>query len=378
MRIEENVTTSNHDSPDSAEFLVIERPAGFGLKRPSVSDRNWTRCCRPSFYREGIMRFLLKCFAVGVLAGLIPPLHAQDYPNRPVRIVAPFAPGGASDVWARILSPKLYERWGQTVLVENRVGASGNLGAEYVAKSSAADGYTLLMAGNTHAIGMSLFKNLRYDLEKDLAPITAVVTFSSVIVVNPALPVKTVKELIALARARPGELDFGSPNVGSANHLAMELFKIMAKVRMVHIPYKGGSGQMVGDLIGGHVPLASIGIPVAIAYVKAGRLRPIAVTGPRRSNLLPEVPTVSEAGLPGFNITSWDGVFAPVALPGDLVTKLNRDIVAVLGAADMKDRLASLGADAAPMSPEAFGRYVREEIAKWATLVKESGAKVDD
>ncbi len=324
------------------------------------------------------MRFKLECLVVGVLAGLIPPLFAQDYPNRPVRIVAPFAPGGGSDVWARILSPKLYERWGQTVIVENRVGASGNLAAEYVAKSAAADGYTLLMAGNTHAIGMSLFKNLRYDLEKDLAPITAVVSFSSVIVVNPALPVKTVKELIALAKARPGELNFGSPNVGSGNHLAMELFKLMAKVNMVHVPYKGGSGQMVVDLIGGHVPLASIGIPIAIAYVKAGRLRPIAVTGPQRSNLLPGVPTVSEAGLPGFNITAWDGVFAPVALPRDLVAKLNRDIVAVLGAADMKDRLASLGADAAPMSPEAFGRYVREEIAKWATLVKESGAKVDD
>ena len=324
------------------------------------------------------MRFLLEWLALGVLAASIPPLFAQDYPSRPVRIVAPFAPGGGSDVWARILGPKLHERWGQAVIVENRVGASGNLAAEYVAKSTAPDGYTLLMAGNTHAIGMSLFKNLRYDLEKDLAPITAAVTFSSVIVVNPALPVKTVRELIALAKSRPGELNFGSPNVGSANHLAMELFKIMAKVKMVHIPYKGGSGQMVVDLIGGHVPLASIGIPIAIAYVKAGRLRPIAVTGLKRSNLLPQVPTVSEAGLPGFNITSWDGVFAPVDLSRDLVTKLNRDIVAVLGTAEMKDRLASLGADAAPMSPEAFGRYVREEIAKWAKLVKESGAKVDE
>jgi tripartite-type tricarboxylate transporter receptor subunit TctC len=219
---------------------------------------------------------------------------------------------------------------------------------------------------------------VRYDLEKDLAPITAVVTFSSMIVVNPALPVKTVNELIALAKARPGELNFGSPNIGSANHLAMELFKIMAKVNMVHIPYKGGSGQMVGDLMAGHVPLASIGIPVAISQVKAGRLRAIAVTGAKRSALLPGVPTVSEAGLPGFNITSWDGVFAPIGLPRDLVTKLNGDIVAVLGAAETKDRLAALGAEPAPMSPDAFGRYVREEIAKWAKLVKESGARADD
>ena len=324
------------------------------------------------------MHFFLKCFAVAAFTGLLPPVFAQDYPNRPVKIVAPFAPGGGSDVWARTLSPKLYKRWGQTVIVENRVGASGNLAAEYVAKSVAPDGYTLLMAGNTHAIGMSLFKNLRYDLQKDLAPITAVVTFSSMIVVNPSLPVKTVKELIALAKARPGEINFGSPNVGSANHLAMELFKIMAKVNIVNIPYKGGSGQMVVDLIAGHVPLASIGIPVAISHVKAGKLRAIAVTGTKRSPLMPAIPTVSEAGLPGFNITSWDGVFAPLGLPNRLVTKLNSDIVAVLGEADTKERLASLSAEPAPMSPEAFRRYVRDEVAKWGKLVKESGARVDN
>ncbi|MEK6592672.1 MAG: tripartite tricarboxylate transporter substrate binding protein [Pseudomonadota bacterium] len=323
------------------------------------------------------MRFLLKVFVAAVLTGVVLPVFAQGYPNRPVRIVAPFAPGGSTDVLTRIVGQKLNGRWRQTVIVDNRVGASGNIGAEHVAKSSAADGHTLLMAGSPHAIGVSLFKNLRYDLEKDLAPIGAVAMFPNLLVAHPALPVKTVKDLIALAKARPGELNFGSPNIGSPNHLAMELFKTMAKVNMVHIPYKGGSGQMVGDLVAGHVQLASMGFPPAIPQVKAGKLRAIAVTGAKRSPLLPEVPTVSEAGLPGFDVSSWYGVFAPMGLPRDLVTKLNGDIVAILGEADLKERLASLGAEPMPMSPEDFGHFVREEVAKWAKVVKESGAKAD-
>ena len=323
------------------------------------------------------MRFLLKVFVAAVLTGVVLPVFAQGYPNRPVRIVAPFAPGGSTDVLTRIVGQKLNGRWRQTVIVDNRVGASGNIGAEHVAKSSAADGHTLLMAGSPHAIGVSLFKNLRYDLEKDLAPIGAVAMFPNLLVAHPALPVKTVKDLIALAKARPGELNFGSPNIGSPNHLAMELFKTMAKVNMVHIPYKGGSGQMVGDLVAGHVQLASMGFPPAIPQVKTGKLRAIAVTGAKRSPLLPEVPTVSEAGLPGFDVSSWYGVFAPMGLPRDLVTKLNGDIVAILGEADLKERLASLGAEPMPMSPEDFGHFVREEVAKWAKVVKESGAKAD-
>lgn len=323
------------------------------------------------------MRFLLKVFAVAALAGWVAPVVAQGYPNKSVRIVAPFSAGGSTDVLTRIVSLKLYERWGHTVIVDNRVGASGNIGAEYVAKLSAPDGYTLLMAGAPHAIGVSLFRSLRYDLVKDLVPISAVATFPSVIVVHPSLPVKTVKDLIALARARPGELNFGSPNIGSPNHLAMELFKTMAKVNMVHIPYKGGSGQMVGDLMAGQVQLASMGFPPAIPQVKAGRLRAIAVTGAKRSPLLPEVPTVSEAGLSGFEVSSWYGLFGPAGLSKDIITKVNGDTAALLALADVKERLAGLGAEPAPMSPEEFGRYVRGEIAKWAKVVKESGAKVD-
>jgi tripartite-type tricarboxylate transporter receptor subunit TctC len=302
---------------------------------------------------------------------------AQDYPTKTVRMIVPFAPGGATDVLARIVSQKLYDRWGQIVLADNRVGASGNIGAEFVAKSAAPDGYTLLVAGAPHAINMSLFKNLRYDLAKDLTPISAIASFPSLIAVHPSVPVRSVKELVALAKARPGQLNFGSAGNGSPNHLSMELFKTMAKVDMTHIPYKGGSGQMVSDLIAGQVQLASMGLPPAMPYVKSGRLRVIAVTSAKRSPMLPEAPTVAESGLPGYEVTSWYGVFAPPGLAKDLVAKLNGDVVAILGVADLKDRLASLGAEPLPMPADDFGRYVRADIAKWAKVVKESGAKVD-
>ena len=302
---------------------------------------------------------------------------AQDYPSRPVRMVAPFAPGGATDVLTRIVSQKLYDRWGQTVIVDNRVGASGNIGAEFVAKSAAPDGYTLLMAGAPHAINMSLFRNLRYDLARDLAPVSAVATFPSLIALHPSLPARSVKDLIALARSRPGQLNFGSAGNGSPNHLSMELFKTMAKVDMTHIPYKGGSGQMVTDLLAGQVQLASMGLPPSMPYVKAGKLRAIAVTSTKRSPLLPDVPTVAEAGLPGFDVSSWYGVFAPLGLSRELLTRLSGDIVAILGTPDMKERLASLGAEPAPMTPDEFGRFVQDEIAKWSKVVKESGAKID-
>jgi tripartite-type tricarboxylate transporter receptor subunit TctC len=316
-----------------------------------------------------------------VLLASIAVASAQDvssnYPTKTVRMIVPFAPGGATDVLARIVSQKLYERWGQIVLADNRVGASGNIGAEFVAKSAAPDGYTLLVAGAPHAINMSLFNNLRYDLARDLAPITSIAAFPSLIAVHPSVPVKSVKELIALARARPGQLNFGSAGNGSPNHLSMELFKTMAKVDMTHIPYKGGSGQMVSDLLAGQVQLASMGLPPAMPYAKSGRLRVIAVTSSKRSPLLPDAPTVAESGLPGYEVNSWYGVFAPPALSKELVAKINADVVAVLGNAELKERLASLGAEPQPMSPDEFGRFVRDDIAKWAKVVKESGAKVD-
>lgn len=312
--------------------------------------------------------------ATSLLAAV--PAAAQTYPARPVRLIAPFAPGGATDVLARLAGQKLGERWGQSVIVENRVGAGGHIGSE-LASRAAPDGYTLLVAGTPNAIGMSLYQKLGYDFAKDLAPANRIATYPSAIVVHPSLPAKNVKELIALAKSRPGQLNFGSAGVGSPNGLALELFKTMAKVSMVHIPYKGGSGQMVTELIAGQVQLASIGLPPAMPYVSSGRLRVIAVTGMTRSALLPNTPTVNESGLPGFDVTSWYGIFGPAALPKDIVAKLNSDVAAILGTQDLKDRLATLGAEPGSMSTEAFARYVREEISKWAKVVKESGATPD-
>jgi tripartite-type tricarboxylate transporter receptor subunit TctC len=319
-----------------------------------------------------ILRFSLLCL-LPIFAAYA---TAQDFPKKSVRVVAPFSPGGATDVLARLVGQKLGERWNHNAMIDNRVGAGGHIGADYVAKSTA-DGYTLLVAGTPHAIGASLYRKLTYDMVKDLTPINRFATYPSAIVVHPSLPVKDIKGLIALAKARPGELNFGSAGSGSPNHLAMELFKSMGKVKMVHIPYKGGSGQMVGDLLAGQVQLASIGLPPAMPFVKAGRLRVLAVTGAKRSPLLPDEPTVSEAGLPGFDVTSWYGMFAPSGLPADILKKLNEDIAAVLATSDVGKRLASLGADPAPLSPDEFGSFVRAEIEKWAQVVKESGAKVD-
>jgi tripartite-type tricarboxylate transporter receptor subunit TctC len=313
----------------------------------------------------------LTCLALGTAAG------AQDYPSRVVRMVAPFSAGGSTDVLTRITAAQLSERWGQSVVVENRVGASGRIGAEVVAKQSAPDGYTLLVAGAPHAIGVSLFRKLSYDLAKDLVAIANIATFPSVIVVHPSMPVKSVKDLIGLARRRPGEINFGSPNIGSPNHLAMELFKTMAGIDLVHIPYKGGSGQMMGDLLGGQVQLASMGFPPAVPQIKNGRLRALAVSSLKRSPILPDVPTVHESGLRGFEVSSWYGIFAPVATPKQVVAKVNADMQAILASADMKAKLAPLGAEPAPTSPEDFARFVRADIDKWAKVVTASGAKAD-
>jgi len=287
----------------------------------------------------------------------------------------PFSPGGSTDVLARIVGQKLTERSGQPVIIENRAGAGGNIGADQVAKS-APDGYTLLLGGVPHAISASLYPKLAYDLARDLAAIAEIASFPSAIVLHPSLPANSVKELIALARARRGQLSFGSAGNGSPNHLALELFKTMAGVDMAHVPYKG-SGQLIGDLLAGQVQLASMGTPVALPHVQSGKLRAIAVTGAARSSLLPDVPTVSEAGLPGFDVTSWYGVFGPAGLPAGIVAKLNSQIGSAVTAPDVRERLAALGAEPSVKAPEEFSRYVRQEIAKWAKVVKDSGAKAE-
>ncbi|MDB5862427.1 MAG: hypothetical protein JWO70_233 [Betaproteobacteria bacterium] len=300
---------------------------------------------------------------------------AQEYPSKPIRLVAPFAPGGGSDILARVIGQKMTERYGHAVLIDNRTGAGGNIGAEIVAKAPP-DGYTLLMGGVPHAISLSLYKKLGYDLTKDLAPVAMVATFPSAIVLHPSLPAKSVKELIALARAQPGQLNFGSAGNGSPNHLVLELFNTMARVKMTHVPYKG-TGQMVIDLVAGQLQLGSMGFPTALQHVKTGKLRVIAVTSAKRSPLLPEVPTVAETGLPGFDVTSWYGIFGPPALSPDIVNKLNPEVGTMATAPDVKERLAQLGAEPAKLTPEEFGRYVKGEVARWAKVVKESGARLD-
>jgi tripartite-type tricarboxylate transporter receptor subunit TctC len=300
---------------------------------------------------------------------------AQDYPAKPIRMVAPFAPGGGSDILARVIGQKMTERYGHAVLIDNRTGAGGNIGAEIVSKAPP-DGYTLLMGGVPHAISMSLYKKLGYDLTKDLAPVAMVATFPSAIVLHPSLPAKSVKELIALARAQPGQLNFGSAGNGSPNHLVLELFNTMARVKMTHVPYKG-TGQMVIDLVAGQLQLGSMGFPTALQHVKTGKLRVIAVTSAHRSPLLPEVPTVAETGLPGFDVTSWYGIFGPAALSPDITNKLNAEVGTMAMAADARERLAQLGAEPAKLTPDEFGRYVKGEVARWAKVVKESGARLD-
>lgn len=316
------------------------------------------------------VRFVFSC----VLMGLAFWSAAQEYPSKPVRVIDPFSPGGATDVLARVVGQKLTERLGQSFLVENRAGGGGHIGADLVVKSPP-NGYTLLVAGVPHAIGMTLYRKLPYDMAKDLAPITQLATFPSLIVVHPSLPVKSVRELLALAKARPGELNFGA-NPGSPNHLAMELFNSMGKVKMVHIGYKG-AGPVVIDLLAGQLHLASLGVPTVLPQVQAGKVRVIAVTSTARSPLLPAVPTVSESGLPGYDVSSWYGMYSAAGTPGAIVTKLNAEIAAALKAPDVLERLSSLGAQPAPTSPEELGRITRDEIKKWGKVVQESGARVD-
>ena len=260
---------------------------------------------------------------------------------------------------------------GQPVVVETRAGGGGNIGTEYVVKSPP-DGYTIMIGGLVLAINQSLFRNIGYSLATDLTAIAQVATYQSMIVVHPSLPVKSMKELIALARAKPGALNFGA-SPGSPNHLGMELINVMAGVKMVHVGYKG-SGPVLTDLIGGHLHCASVGFPGATAHVTSGRLRALAVTGRQRSPLLPDLPTVAEAALPGYNVSSWWGVFGPARIPPDIVGKLSTEIRGLMDTDDTRTRLAVVGTDVETSTPEEFGRLVRSEIPLWAKVVKASGA----
>ena len=302
---------------------------------------------------------------------------AQGYPSKPIRMVVPYPPGGPLDIMARAIGQKLAEAWGQPVVVENRAGAGGNIGADLVAKSPP-DGYTLLMgAVATHAINPTLYGHVPYDPVKDFLPVALVAQVPNILVVNPSVSAVTVKDLIELARARPGTLNFGSGSTGSTGHLAGELFNIMAGVKMVHIPYKGGAPAMA-DLLAGQVQLMFDNLANALPNVRAGRLRALAVTTLARSPALPELPTIAESGLPGFDLTTWFGVMAPAGTSPEIVARLNAEIVRDLNAKDMRERLEKMGAGVpANNTPEHFAAFIRDEAAKYAKVVRESGAKVE-
>ena len=309
----------------------------------------------------GIASFLLLGFSA----------FGQDaYPSRPVRIVVPFAPGGSTDIFARLIGERLAAALGQPVPIENRAGAGGNIGADAVAKA-APDGYTLLMATTgVMAINNALYKSMTYDAAKDLEPVIFVASISNVLSVPAELPAKSVKELIALAKAKPGSLTFASSGAGSSTHLSAELFKSMAGVEIEHVPFKG-SGQALVDVIAGRVSMIFDNMPSALPHIKSGKLRALGVTGLQRSSALPEVPTIAEAGVPGYDSLSWSGIAAPAGTPKETIARLNRAIDAILASAEMRSKLADQGGEAIGGPPERFGSHIRAEREKWGRLIRE-------
>lgn len=308
--------------------------------------------------------------------GLAAAATAQSYPTRPVRVVIPFSPGGAADVPGRVLTQRLSEGLGQQVVVDNRPGVGSAIGAEHVAKSPP-DGYTLLMISNTHFVTAALHKKLAYDALNDYSPVTQVTSAPNVIVVHPSLPVKTVKELIALAKAQPGKIDYASSGNGSTQHLTGALFSKMAGIEMTHIPYRG-SGPVTADLLGGQVMVAFPGIAGMLPHIKSGKLRVLAVTGAKRSPELPNVPTVAEAGVKGYEMTAWFGIAGPKGMPRDIVVKLHGELLRILKNPDFQQAMRNAGQEVAwQETPERFGEFMRAESAKWARTVQLSGATVN-
>jgi tripartite-type tricarboxylate transporter receptor subunit TctC len=301
-------------------------------------------------------------------------LAADPYPTRPIRMIVGFAPGGGTDLTARPVAQKLSDLMGQLVIVENRPGAAGNIATEQVARA-APDGYTLLMGTIAAlAINPGLYGDLRFDPETDFAPVIQVVDATNVLVLHPSVPAGTVKELIDLARQK--SLSAGSSGIGATGHLSIELFNLMAGVKLVHVPYKGG-GPAMSDLVGGQVHLVFATAASAIPHIKSGRIKGIAVTTAKRSSLLPELPTISEAGLAGFDANNWYGLVAPAKTPRAIIDQLNAEVTKILNMPDVRTTLLTQGLDPAPGTPEQFGAYIKSERAKWAKVIKESGAKAE-
>jgi len=315
--------------------------------------------------------------AVIVLLGamIAHPVNAQGFPNRPVRVIVPYPAGGTTDIVARVVAQKLSSVWGRQVIIDNRAGAGGNIGKEIAARS-APDGYTLLMSGVSYAINPSLYKKIPYNPQTDFLPITQIASTPQILEVHPSLPVRSVKELIALARSKPGELFYGSAGSGTTLHLSAELFNSMAKVKMTHVPYKGVTAALA-DLMSGQVQVVIDSQPSSLPHIRSGKLKALAVTSAKRAVALPELPTLAEAGVAGYEATSWYGAFAPAGTPPDVMKKLESDLVALLKTQDLQGQLLAQGAEPIGNTAEQFADVLKGELAKWAKVVQSSGARVD-
>lgn len=305
------------------------------------------------------------------LTSLATAAHAQDYPTRPIRLIVPFAPGGTSDLVGRMVGAKIGEGVGQTVVVDNRAGAGATIGTHLAAKAPA-DGYTLIVSHVGLAFNETLYSNLPYSAVKDLAPIARIGSTPNAVVVKNALPVKTMKEFIALAKKEPGKLDYGSAGVGSTGHLSVALLEYVAGVKFNHVPFKGG-GPSMNATVAGQVHFAIPAFPTAVPHVKAGRIRMLAVTGAKRSPIMPDVPTVAEAAVPGYEYDAWFGIFAPAGTPKAIISRLNQVIVKALEMPDLREQLARAGLDPEPSTPDELGKILRADTAKWAKIIKAAG-----
>jgi len=324
--------------------------------------------CLPAAWQ---MRMTLAAIGVGIIPAwqAVAADTAPAFPARPVRWIVPFPPAGSIDLVGRVVGQKLYETWGQQVIIDNRAGGGGRLGAQAGA-AAAPDGYTQLFSLNTSfTIDRSLFKNLPYDPDKAFAPITIVASTSQLLVTNPSFPVRNVRELIALCKARPGEVNYGSSGTGGSLHLAMELFKSMAGIDIVHVPYKGGPPAAT-DLIAGQIAILFFNTPAALPYIKAGKLRALGVSTAKRSSLLPEVPTIAESGVPGFDTDVWFGLVAPAGTPADIVTRTQREVARVVAMPDVRKQLLDIGAEPVANTPEEFAARIKTESALWAKVVQ--------
>lgn len=301
---------------------------------------------------------------------------AGDFPQRPMRMVVPYPPGGSTDIVGRIVAAKLAESFGQQVIVDNRAGAGGNVGTDVVAKASS-DGHTMLMSSvTTLAIGVSFYSKLPYDVNRDLAPVALVGSVPFVLLVNSALPAKSVRDLIALAKAKPGQLNFGSAGTGTSAHFASELFKSLAAIDIVHVPYKGNA-PAIADLIGGHIQMMFDFLPSAMPHIKSGKVRALAISPTKRASTLPEVPTVSESGVPAYDMLSYFGVLVPNRTPAPVVTRLNAEINRMASMSDVRESYARQGIDSTAQTPAQFATYLQSEIARWAKIVKQTGVRAD-